>query len=41
MLFAACVWGVGLLVLVTILVSMILFWFNGLMPEYVRPASLG
>jgi len=40
-LFAACVWGVGLLVLVTILVSMILFWFNGLMPEYVRPASLG
>ncbi len=41
MLFAACVWGVGLLLLVTILVSMILFWFNGLMPEYVRPASLG
>jgi len=41
MLFAACVWGVGLLVLVTILVSMILFWFNGLMPEYMRPASLG
>lgn len=41
MLFAACVWGVGVLVLVTILVSMILFWFNGLMPEYVRPASLG
>lgn len=41
MLFAACVWGVGLLVLLTILVSMILFWFNGLMPEYVRPASLG
>jgi len=26
---------------VTILVSMILFWTNGLMPEYVRPASLG
>lgn len=41
MLFAACVWGVGLLLLVTILVAMILFWFNGLMPEYVRPASLG
>ncbi|MFO3723422.1 Yip1 family protein [Pseudomonas sp. HLMP] len=41
MLLATCVWGVGLLVLVTILVSMILFWFNGLMPEYVRPASLG
>lgn len=41
MLFATCVWGVGLLLLVTILVSMILFWFNVLMPEYVRPASLG
>ncbi|MHA6160463.1 Yip1 family protein [Pseudomonas sichuanensis] len=41
MLFATCVWGVGLLLLVTILVAMILFWFNGLMPEYVRPASLG
>jgi len=41
MLFASCVWGVGLLLLVTILVSMILFWSHGLMPEYVRPASLG
>lgn len=41
LLFATCVWGVGLLLLVTILVAMILFWFNGLMPEYVRPASLG
>ncbi|TFF39491.1 Yip1 family protein [Pseudomonas sp. RIT623] len=41
MLFATCIWGVGLLLLVTLLVSMILFWFNGLMPEYVRPASLG
>lgn len=41
MLFATCVWGVGLLVMVTILVSMILFWSMGLMPEYVRPASLG
>ncbi|MDH4551750.1 Yip1 family protein [Pseudomonas sp. BN607] len=41
MLFATCVWGVGLLVMVTILVAMILIWFNGLMPEYVRPASLG
>ena len=40
LLFATCVWGVGLLLLVTILVAMILFWFNGLMPEYVRPASL-
>ncbi|NBB60887.1 DUF1282 domain-containing protein [Pseudomonas sp. ODNR1LW] len=33
---AACVWGVGLLVLVTILVSMILLWFNVLTPEYLR-----
>ncbi|MNF03289.1 hypothetical protein D3C80_2025740 [compost metagenome] len=41
MLFATCVWGVGLLLMVTILVSMILFWFNTLMPEYVRPANLG
>ncbi|MEH6417319.1 MULTISPECIES: Yip1 family protein [Pseudomonas] len=41
LLFATCVWGVGLLLLVTILVAMILFWFNGMMPEYVRPASLG
>jgi len=41
MLFATCVWGVGLLLLVTILVSMILFWTSSLMPEYVRPASLG
>ena len=41
MLFSSCVWGVGLLLLVTILVSMILFWSHGLMPEYVRPASLG
>jgi len=41
MLFATCVWGMGLLLLVTILVAMILFWSNGLMPEYVRPASLG
>ncbi|QXH44716.1 YIP1 family protein [Pseudomonas xanthosomatis] len=41
MLFATCVWGVGLLLMVTILVAMILFWSNGLMPEYVRPGSLG
>ncbi|MFB4394018.1 MULTISPECIES: Yip1 family protein [unclassified Pseudomonas] len=40
LLFSSCVWGVGLLLIVTILVSMILFW-SGLMPEYVRPASLG
>lgn len=33
---AACVWGVGFLVLVTILVSMILLWFNVLTPEYLR-----
>jgi hypothetical protein len=36
MLYSASVWGVGLLVLVTILVGMILFWFNMLMPEYLR-----
>lgn len=41
LLFATCIWGVGLLLLVTILISMILVWFNVLMPEYVRPASLG
>ncbi|MDR0209462.1 MAG: YIP1 family protein [Pseudomonas putida] len=41
MLFSTCVWGVGLLLLVTILVAMILFWSNSLMPEYVRPASVG
>lgn len=41
LVYAACVMGVGVLVLVTILVSMILFWFNDLQPEYLRPASLG
>lgn len=35
-LYSASVWGVGLLVLVTILVEMILFWFNVLQPEYLR-----
>jgi hypothetical protein len=35
-LYAAAVWGVGLLVLVTVLVSTILLWYNGLTPEYVR-----
>lgn len=35
-LYGAAVWGVGLLVLVTILVSTILLWYNGLTPEYVR-----
>jgi len=35
-LYSACVWGVGLLVMVTILVSMILLWFNVLSPEYLR-----
>jgi hypothetical protein len=36
LLNAACVWGVGLLVLVTLLVSMILLWFSVLTPEYLR-----
>ncbi|QXI18180.1 Yip1 family protein [Pseudomonas hamedanensis] len=36
LLYSASVWGVGLLVLVTILVSMILLWFNVLTPEYLR-----
>lgn len=37
--YAASVWGLGLLVLVTILVGMILFWFNVLNPEYIRPMT--
>ncbi|MCP6693764.1 Yip1 family protein [Pseudomonas donghuensis] len=41
LLYSTSVWAVGLLVLVTILVSMILFWFNVLNPEYLRPASFG
>lgn len=41
LLYAASVWGVGLLVLVTLLVEMILVWSNYLSPEYLRPASLG
>ncbi|MBM3104387.1 MULTISPECIES: Yip1 family protein [Pseudomonas] len=41
LLYSTSVWAVGLLVLVTILVSMILFWFNVLGPEYLRPATLG
>ncbi|MCJ8206837.1 Yip1 family protein [Pseudomonas sp. RGM2987] len=36
LLYSASVWGVGLLVLVTILVEMILLWFNVLQPEYLR-----
>jgi hypothetical protein len=40
LLNATCVWGVGLLVLVTILVEMILVWFNVLTPEYLR-ATVG
>ena len=36
LLYSACVWAVGLLVLVTILVEMILVWFNVLSPEYLR-----
>jgi hypothetical protein len=35
-LYAACAWGVGLLLLVTTLVSVILFWFNYLTPGYLR-----
>lgn len=38
--YAASVWGVALLVLVTILVGMILFWFNVLNPQYIRFDSL-
>lgn len=37
--FASVIWGVGLLVLVTILVSMILHWQVVLMPEYLDPAN--
>ncbi|UVJ41797.1 YIP1 family protein [Pseudomonas sp. LS1212] len=37
LLFSTCTWGVGLLVLVTMLVLMILIWFNVLTPEYMRP----
>ncbi|MFD2883688.1 Yip1 family protein [Pseudomonas lini] len=36
LLNAASLWGVGLLVLVTILVEMILLWSNYLRPEYLR-----
>jgi heme/copper-type cytochrome/quinol oxidase subunit 4 len=36
LLNAACVWAVGLLVLVTILVTMVLMWSNVLTPEYLR-----
>lgn len=38
--YAASVWGVGVLVLVTVLVGMILFWFNLLSPQYLRPEAL-
>jgi hypothetical protein len=34
-LYAASVWGVGLLLLVTTMVTMIVLWFNDL-PEYLR-----
>lgn len=37
LLYAAAVWGIGVLVVVTIMVSMILFWLNVLSPEYIRP----
>lgn len=36
MLYAISTWGVGLLVLVTILVTMILFWQFALRPDYER-----
>lgn len=39
--FASAIWGIGLLVLVTVLVSMILFWNLELQPEYLRPDALG
>ncbi|MGY4531132.1 hypothetical protein ACVW0Y_000235 [Pseudomonas sp. TE3786] len=35
-LFASCVWAVGLLLMVTTLVTAILLWYNGLSPEYLR-----
>ncbi|MCQ9470915.1 YIP1 family protein [Pseudomonas alliivorans] len=35
-LYAAAVWGFGVLVLVTILVSTILLWYHVLTPDYVR-----
>lgn len=41
LLFSTCTWGVGLLVMVTMLVLMILFWFNVLTPEYMRPPVTG
>ncbi|MBK5418602.1 Yip1 family protein [Pseudomonas sp. TH31] len=40
LLYAASVWGVGLLVLVTILVEMVLLWSVVLAPEYLR-ATVG
>lgn len=36
MLYAASIWAAALLVMVTILVCMILFWFQGLEPDYQR-----
>jgi hypothetical protein len=39
--FASAIWGIGLLVLVTILVSMILFWHLELQPDYLRPDAIG
>lgn len=35
-LYAAAVWAVGVLLLVTILVSTILLWYNVFTPDYVR-----
>lgn len=37
--YSSCMWGIGLLVLVTFLVSAILFWNLHLMPEYQRMNS--
>lgn len=39
--FASAIWGIGLLVIVTVLVSMILFWHLDLHPEYIRPDAMG
>lgn len=39
--FASAIWGIGLLVLVTVLVSMILFWNLELQPGYLRPELIG
>lgn len=35
-LYASVIWAAALLVIVTVLISMILFWFQGLEPDYER-----